>query len=128
MLINLNWENNLKAEKPEYILKFDLPSITFKNNTTVHVNEIGIISKEALSSGVLITSLIDKSPQNPRQQLLRFHQQKKSKSLFYTPTSVQKYKIQCLHFENAEFILKFKENIAIEEVYVQLEITNAGIQ
>ena len=128
MLINLNWENNLKTEQLEYNLKFDLPSITFKNNTTVHVNEIGIISKEALSSGVLITSLIDKSPQNPRQQLLRFHQQKKSKSLFYTPTSVQKYKIQCLHFENAEFILKFKENIAIEEVYVQLEITDAGIQ
>ena len=128
MLINLNWENSLRTEQLEYNLKFDLPSITFKNNTTVHVNEIGITSKEALSSGVLITSLIDKSPENPRQQLLRFHQPKKSMSLFYTPTSVQKYKIQCFHFENAEFILKLKENIIIEEVYVQLEVTNAGIQ
>ena len=127
MLINLNWENSLRTKQLEYNLKFDLPSITFKNNTTVHVNEIGITSKEALSSGVLITSLIDKSPENPRQ-LLRFHQPKKSMSLFYTPTSVQKYKIQCFHFENAEFILKLKENIIIEEVYVQLEVTNAGIQ
>ena len=127
MLINLNYEPSTEEKKSEYLLKFDLPPLTFESDTYVHINEIDLVAKESFTSGIITSSLIDKSPQNPRQQLLAFRQTRKLKSLFYTPTAHQKYKIQCSNFENSEFTLKLKEEITLEEIYIQLEVTHARI-
>ena len=77
--------------------------------------------------GRIVSSLIDKSPVNPSQQLLFFYQKDKSNFMFYSPTHPAEYKIQCLSLQSSVFNIQLSEKEQIREIYLQLEI-NAGVQ
>ena len=127
----------LKAEKNEIHqfgneseLVFDLPPLFFENYQTVFVNEITIQwkTRQQNISASLHCTLIDKSPLNPMQQLLFVHQNYESNFLYYSPTRAQEYKIQRSSLQSAQFSLVTSEKAIIQEVYIQLFISDARIQ
>ena len=129
MLINLY--KRLKHGEFE----LDLPSIYFKPGQMIAVSEILVMfhkNQAPVDSGVfaLVSSLVDKSPTNLKQELLfilrdhRFH-------VHLTPTHKKYYKIQCLDLKSS-FIklidLETDENVKnIQFIYLQLEVID-GIQ
>ena len=127
----------LKAEKKqtrqignETEIFFDLPPLYFENYQTIFVNEITVKwekSRKNISASLHCT-LIDKSPLNPMQQLLFVHQNNESNFLFYSPTRAQEYKIQRSSLQSAQFSLITSEKAIIQEVYIQLFISDARIQ
>ena len=127
----------LKAEKKqtrqignETEIFFDLPPLYFENYQTIFVNEITVKwekSRKNISTSLHCT-LIDKSPLNPMQQLLFVHQNYESNFLFYSPTRAQEYKIQRSSLQSAQFSLVTSEKAIIQEVYIQLFISDARIQ
>ena len=127
MIINLTGVIDINGN-----IKFNnFPVVYFMDRHSVHVNEMFIKWKRKLQtsvSGVLTTSIIDKSPVNPKQQLLFFYETKGSDFTFVTPTRQQKYKIQCWSLNDSEFNLQLSEKQEIEKFYIQLEISNERIQ
>ena len=135
MIINLVGEAGPGGE-----INFDLTPVYFGINQSVAVNELFVLYNKKVSdiTGVLTSTLIDRSPVNMDQQLLFFYQERKSRCHFYTPTHKAKYKIQNSSLQSSVFNLQLYKadekrekitNVAIEKVYLQLEITsNAGIQ
>ena len=130
MIINLYAKQGQTSLK-RHSLKFDLPPIQF-NNQFVQINEIlidfGSGSKVKPLLGAIYSTLIDKSSENPKQQLLLFQLKKESNFLLYSPTHLQRYKIQRPSLQTAEFDLELSEKHPIREIIIQLEITNARIQ
>ena len=122
--------NNIRQTRKEYELLFDLPSLYFDNYQTIYANEISIKWKSVKKniSVALHCSLIDKSPLNPTQQLLFAHQHHESNFLFYSPTRAQEYKIQRSSLESSQFTLTTSEKVDIQEVYIQLFISDARVQ
>ena len=123
MIINLNGivKNNE--------IVFDECPVYFDNNKYVHVNELFILWKNPVKNvvGYIESSLIDRSPVNLNQQLFFFHQRKESNYIFYTPTHIAKYKIQCSALHSSLFKIHLLEQEKIEKIYIQLEITNARL-
>ena len=131
MIILLKAEKNqIRQIDKETEILFDLPPLYFENYQTIFVNEITIkwkTSRRNISTSLHCT-LIDKSPLNPMQQLLFFHQNYESNFLFYSPTRAQEYKIQRSTLQSAQFNLITSEKAIIQEVYIQLFISDARIQ
>ena len=123
MLINLRGTVNNDE------IKFDLTPVYFSNNDYVRVTEMAIQWNGKVHNihGKITTTLIDKSPVNPSQQLLFFYQNEKSNFMFYTPTHPAQYKIQCPSLQSSVFNIQLSEKEQIREIYLQLEI-NARIQ
>ena len=123
-------KNDIRQFENEAELNFDLPPLFFENYQTIFANEIAIKwkSKTQNISVSLHCTLIDKSPLNPMQQLLFIHQNHESNFLFYSPTRAQEYKIQRSSFQSAQFSLITSEKAIIQEVYIQLFISDARIQ
>ena len=146
MIINLTTNKFSGDEKfPEddsFNIKFNLPDIQFGDNDYVQVNEIAIFFKKPLQErrsnwkpredliGRLESTLIDNNPNNPYQQLLCFRQEKQAYQFLYSPTHITRYKIQRRSLNTAEFKIHFCDTVKIEEIYLQIEITNGnpGIQ
>ena len=124
MLINL--KSTDKAGFP-----FTLPYLSF-DNATVAVTECFIkFSEPTQVHGYITSSLIDRTAFNPNQIVFIFSQQQESIYVHCKPTHLQTYKIQLNDFRNAElnFNISPPEKIKkIEEVFLQLEIIDAGIQ
>jgi len=131
MIILLKAEKNqIRQIDKETEILFDLPPLYFENYQTIFVNEITIkwkTTKRNISTSLHCT-LIDKSPLNPMQQLLFVHQNYESNFLFYAPTRAQEYKIQRSTLQSAQFSLITSEKAIIQEVYIQLFISDARIQ
>ena len=123
MIINLNG-----VVKDGDII-FDHCPVYFNPHQHVHVNELFIKWKKATKNifGYIESSLIDQSTVNLNQQLLFFHQRKESNYLYYTPTHIAKYKIQCSSLHASVFKLHLSEKHEIEKIYLQIEISNARI-
>ena len=123
MIINLN--GTVKNDE----IKFDLCPVFFNQNQNVQVNELFIKWAKPVKNiyGYIESSLIDQSPVNLNQQLLFFQQRKESNYLFYSPTHLQKYKIQCSALHSSVFKFHLSEKHEIEKIYLQIEITNARI-
>ena len=123
-------KNDIRQIENESELNFDLPPLFFENYQTIFVNEITIKwkTKKQNISASLHCTLIDKSPLNPMQQLLFVHQSHESNFLFYSPTRSQEYKIQRSSLQSAQFSLVTSEKAIIQEVYIQLFISDARIQ
>ena len=123
-------KNDIRQSETEVELNFDLPPLFFENYQTIFANEITIKwkSKRQNISASLHCTLIDKSPLNPMQQLLFIHQNYESNFLFYSPTRPQEYKIQRSSFQSAQFSLITSKKADIQEVYIQLFISDARIQ
>ena len=111
-------------------IKFDLPIVYFTGKHKIHVNELGILWKNNITnvSGILTSTLVDMSPLNPKQQLLFFHVNKESNYTFITPTRPQQYKIQCQSLHDSFFTLFLSEKHEIENIYLQLEVTDERVQ
>ena len=120
---------NIQQRRNECELFFDLPTLYFENYQTISVNEISIKwrTKKQNVSATLHCTLIDKSPLNPKQQLLFAYQNYESNFLFYSPTRAQEYKIQRTSLESSQFTLTTSEKDDIQEVYIQLLISDARI-
>ena len=121
---------NLIGTVENTIINFDLTPVYFEKNQYVHVNEIAIAWKKPQVEvfGTISSTLVDLSSVNLDQQIIFFHQHHQSKYLYYSPTHVAKYKIQCPSLQASVFNISLSERHEIEKIYVQLEITNARIQ
>ena len=124
MLINL-WLNPTNNH-----LKFDLPPALFIEGQQIGVSRLYIEwnTSVKLTSLILHSTLIEKSPTNPNQQLLFATPSQTNKRVFvfdYTPTHKNYYKIQCLDLQSSEFDLRDLNNIKItniKRIYIQLEV------
>ena len=111
-------------------LQFDLPPVLFIEGQQIRVSRLFIEWKVSVKLIPLIlhSTLIEKSPTNPTQQLLFAtpNQTNKRVSVFdYTPTHKNYYKIQCLDLESSEFELRDLKNnkiTNIKRIFIQLEI------
>ena len=123
MIINLN---GTVVDKE---IKFDFCPVYFSSTNFVHVNELFIVFKKPVKNlhGFIQTSLIDQSTVNLNQQLLFFHNRKESYYIYYSPTHLSKYKIQCTSLHESLFHIHLSENKEIEKIYLQIEISNARI-
>ena len=123
MIINLNG----KVINNDII--FEQCPVYFDHNQQVHANELYIEWEKPCKNihGYIETSLIDRSTVNLKQQLLFFHQRKESNYIYYTPTHLAKYKIQCSSLLSSVFKLHLSKQEKIEKIYLQLEITNARV-
>ena len=124
MIINLNGivknDNIVFEECPVY----------FSGDQNVHVKELFVKWKKPVKNvyGYIESSLIDRSTVNLHQQLLFFQQRKESNYMYYTPTHISEYKIQCSSLQSSVFKFHSSEKEKIEKIYLQLEISNARVQ
>ena len=111
-------------------LQFDLPPVLFIEGQKICVSRFFIEwnTSVKLTPLLLHSTLIEKSPANPNQQLLFVspHQTKNRVFIFdYTPTHKTYYKIQCLDLQSTEFKLRDLNNNKlpnIKRIFIQLEI------
>ena len=123
MIINLEG----KVDRDDII--FNECPVYFSQHQLVHVNEIFILFDKPCKQihGYIESSLIDRSTVNLKQQLLFFHQKEESSYLYFSPTQIAKYKIQCQSLLSSVFKLHLCRSEKIEKIYLQLEITNARV-
>ena len=125
---------NLYKKLKHGTFELDLPSIYFEPGQMIAVSEIFVMfhKNKQHDSGVyaLVSSLVDKSPSNLKQELL-FILQDRRYHVHITPTHRKYYKIQCLDLKSS-FInlidLETDKNVEnIQFIYLQLEVID-GIQ
>ena len=117
---------NLRGKVLNERIIFDLPPLYFQQNHFVHVNYILIQWNRIVNNlhGEITTSLIDRTPFNRHQELLKFAQQNQSNFILFTPTHLSKYKIQCLSLQSSVFYISLSEKQEIKEIQLQIEITH----
>ena len=125
---------NLRGDVlPSGVIDFDLTPIYFDSTSYVAVTKVWVRlhSKAKEVSTTIKSSLVDKSPVNSNQELVFCHQRENSRTIFYSPTHLASYKIQChaLHFSVFEIDCSDESGNRpkIEKVYIQLKVTNARI-
>ena len=74
----------------------------------------------------LSTTLVDRNPSNPYQEVLFFVIENRERLVHITPNKVQEYKVQLYELNSAVFTLRFKsEELQIERIkfsLIQLKI------
>ena len=120
---------NLEGKVIKNDIIFDECPVYFNHNQFVHVNELFIQFEKPCKElyGYIESSLIDRSTVNLKQQLLFFQQKEESSYIYYSPTQIAKYKIQCQSILSSVFKLHLCRQEKIEKIYLQLEITNARV-
>ena len=130
---------HLEGTVTDDVINFDLPQVYFKQGQIVSVLEITLDYRQSIQNlhGYISSSLVDKSPCNPKQQIFNFHQTWVSNFTQFTPTHLLDYKIQCLDLNSSVFKIHFftwtknvkRKNVKnlIERVYLTLEITDARL-
>ena len=128
---------HLKGNVKDDLIEFDLPQIYFKQGQTVSVASIEIDwgkGVEKLLHGEIKSTLVDKSPCNPKQQIYRIYKPPGSNYTYETPTHLLQYKIQCLDLKSSVFKIdvygKDEKKIlnTVKGVYLIIFISDAGIQ
>ena len=128
---------HLKGKVKDDFIEFDLPQIYFKQGQSVSVASIEINwqkGQEKIFHGEIKSTLVDKSPCNPKQQIFHINKPSGSNNTFTSPTPFLEYKIQCLDLESSVFKIhiydkdKNKIKNSIKGVYLTLVITDARIQ
>ena len=129
MIINLECSNvNVKKNEEKY-LDFEIPMMKLPDNSFVHIVEIIIKRKEKVENilGHITSSLIDRSVVNQNQTLLSFYHNTESDIMFYSPTHIQKYKIQRYQLDSSDFKIQLSEKHQIRNLKLKLVITDARI-
>ena len=118
MIINLTG----KLQNDE--IKFNLFPLYFENHQEIKALYIGIEWVQPVGDvhGFLTSSLIDQSPMNENQELIRFHNVNRSNYTFYAPVNPAVYKVQCNSFLSSFFQLHLSKQYKIREIHLQLEI------
>ena len=121
------------------VIEFDLPQLYFKQGQMVAITEVNLdyARKIHYVHGYISSSLVDKSPNNSKQQIFNIHQSHVSNYTQFTPTHLSYYKMQCLDLNSSVFkIYVFgwdktgKQTILrnlIKRVYLTLQICDARI-
>ena len=117
---------NLRGKVISERIIFDLPPLFFQSDHFVHVNYIFIQWNQTVKNlyGEITTSLIDRTPLNQHQEILKFAQQNKSDFILFAPTHLSKYKIHCPCLQSSVFNISISEKQEIKEIQLQLEITH----
>ena len=122
---------NLEAKQFDGNLIIQLPYLSFRNHS-VALTELLIKWKQAIKTdGFISTTLVDRNSFNPKQMIFIFSQNKASNYTHCKPTQFQTYKIQRAELQTAEFKIQLSETeklANIEKIFIQLKITDAGIQ
>ena len=115
---------NLTGKLQNNELKFNLFPLYFQNNQTVKALYIGIEWTKEVGDihGYLSSSLIDQSPMNENQELIRFNDVNRSNYTFHAPANPAVYKVQCNSFFSSVFQLHLSKQHEIREIHLQLEI------
>ena len=128
---------HLKGDVKNDIIEFDLPQIYFKQGQSVSVARVEIVWRigfKRVFHGEIKSTLVDKSPCNPKQQIHRVFKPKESNFTLETPTHLLQYKIQCLDLKSSVFKIDVygqdekKISNSVKGVYLILFISDAGIQ
>ena len=126
---------HLQGQVKNDTIVFDLPAVNFRRGQNVAVAECGIEwSNTGRYTGEITSTLVDKSPCNPKQQIFHINKQSGSNYTFTTPTPFLEYKIQCLDLESSVFKIhiydKDKKKIrnCVQGVYLTLIIFDARVQ
>ena len=96
---------HLEGTVKDKVAEFDLPQLYFKQGQTVAVIDVHFLLKPQVRhfQALITSSLVDKSPSNPKQQILNIYQKAESNYSSYTPTQLAEYKIQCLDLKSSVF-------------------------
>ena len=121
MIINLNG----KLQNNE--LQFNTFPLYFQNNQNIRAIYIAIEWESEVKNvyGYLSTSLIDQSPMNENQELIRFQNVNRSNYTFHAPAHPAVYKVQCNSLFSSVFQLHLSKQPKIpkiREIHLQLEI------
>ena len=121
---------NLKGKVEGEDIFFDECPLYFQNNQFVHVNEVFIQWKKPCKDifGFIESTMIDRSPVNIDQQLIFIHQIEESNYMYYSPTHIQQYKIQCSSLQSSLFKIHLNKPEKIVKINLQLYITDERIQ
>ena len=128
---------HLKGKVKDDFIEFDLPQIYFKQGQSVSVASIEINwqkGQEKIFHGEIKSTLVDKSPCNPKQQIYRIYKPQGSNYTYETPTHLLQYKIQCLDLKSSVFKIdvygqdETKILNSVKGVYLIIFISDAGIQ
>ncbi len=114
-------------------IHFNFPALFFEKKAFVCLQNLIINFKIIQNSvtGIITTTLIDRSPVNPEQVLANYQSMTASKHFFNQPTHSLYYKIQRMDLTSSKFSFKFRENIKIneiDEVEILLHILDARVQ
>ena len=115
---------NLTGTIQNNVINFNLFPLYFSNNQTVRVLYIGIEWNTIIGDvhGYLSSSLIDQSPMNQNQELIRFNNVNRSSYTFHAPANPPVYKVQCNSLFSSVFQLHLSKQHEIREIHLQLEI------
>ena len=105
-------------------LQFNLFPLYFQNHQEIRALYIGIEWFDQVGNvhGFLSSSLIDQSPMNENQELIRFQNVNRSNYTFHAPAHPAVYKVQCNSLFSSVFKLHLSEQHKIREIHLQLEI------
>ena len=118
-------------------IHFNLPQIYFKRGQSVAVAHVEIDWKRGqkrVLTGEITSTLVDKSPCNPKQQIYRLFKKMGSVYTCHTPTHFLEYKLQCLDLKSSVFkihVYDQDENKflnCVKGVYLILVISDARVQ
>ena len=116
-------------------IHFDLPQVYFRRGQNVAVAEVEIDwFKPGRFHGQITSTLVDKSPCNPKQQIHRVYKPQGSSYTHVTPTHFLEYKIQCLDLKSSVFKIhaydkdENKIKNSVKSVYLTLIISDARVQ
>ena len=115
---------NLKGTIQNNEVKFNLFPLYFQNNQHVKALYIGIEWESQVGPvhGYLSSTLIDQSPMNENQELIRFNNINRSNYTFHAPVHPAVYKVQCNSLSSSVFKLHLSKQQKIREIHLQLEI------
>ena len=121
---------NLQGKVIDGQIEFEMSPLYFQRDHYVQVKYLFVKWERSVKNlyGQITSSLIDRSAFNRNQQILLFTQMEKSNFLFFTPTHLTKYKIQCSCLQSSVFNIILSEKHEISEIQLQLEITHEGLQ
>ena len=105
-------------------IQFNLFPLYFENNQKIRALYIGIEWAGQVGDihGFISSSLIDQSPMNENQELIRFSNVNRSNYTFYAPVHPAVYKVHCNSLYSSVFRLHLSKQHKIREIQLQLEI------
>ena len=111
----------------EYVYEFVGPNIDMSKYKFLSVLDCYIeCEKESVNNlTTLSSSIIDKSPGNPQQEIFKFCKSKKSSILYEQPTHFEWYKMQCFTLEESVFTFSFLREVRNLKIRLRIKFSNA---
>ena len=126
---------HLEGVVDKNVCLFELPQIYFKRGQMVAVTEVNLEYAHKIHDlmGYISSSLVDKSPANPKQQIFNIHQSWGSSYSQFIPQHLAYYKIQCLDLNSTTFKLHVwgrdkngkptSQRTLVKHIYLTLQIS-----